>query len=146
MSPTLRKRTFWHPRRLIRGFVVRMIKTLHPWLSKRHAVKVQISLREYSHRLIWIFTGFAQADLNLRWSHMSEGTFSYVTYQMVQNLRNWDKDLHFRPSLTPAKNSSLVQRCRSFSYLETVSNLKHSVTILRDIKRFWAKRIKYELY
>ena len=39
-------------------------ENFHPWLSKMHLVKILIRLAN------------AQANLNLRWAHMSEGTFS----------------------------------------------------------------------
>ena len=51
-----------HPSNLISIFVV-CIKKLHPWLSKMRPRKILIT----------------QADLILRWAHMSIGTFSDVT-------------------------------------------------------------------
>ena len=64
---------------LIRVFVVHMKKkkkkkkknTLHPWLSRMHPVMILIRLRTC-----------AGADLNPRWPHMSEGTFSDVAAQI----------------------------------------------------------------
>ena len=46
-------------------------ETLHPYISKMRPVKILISLRIH-----------AQADLNLRWANMSEGTFSSVVAQL----------------------------------------------------------------
>ena len=43
-------------------------ETLHPLLSKILPVKIQIR--------------FAQSDLNLRWVHISEGTFSSIAAHM----------------------------------------------------------------
>ena len=42
----------------------------------------------------------AQADLNLRWAHMFEGTFSDVAAQLkpVQNLMNEFVEMHYTPN------------------------------------------------
>ena len=58
-----------HSCSLIKVFVVRMNKILHHWLSKMRPV------------WFWSDCAYAQADLNLRSAHMSEGTFSHVEAQ-----------------------------------------------------------------
>ena len=47
-------------------------EALHPWLSKMLPMKILIRLCE-----------FASSELNLRWAHMSEGTFSYVVAHLA---------------------------------------------------------------
>ena len=59
-----------HPRSLI-SLCCPHKKSLHPWLSKMRPVNILIRLR----------FGFAQSNLNLRSTHMSEGTFSDVAAQ-----------------------------------------------------------------
>ena len=60
-----------HPRSLIRAFVVRMKKPCIPGFPKCDQWR------------FWSDCANAQADLNLRWAHMSEGTFSDVTTYII---------------------------------------------------------------
>ena len=74
-------------------------------------VKILISLREY-----------AQADLNLRWAHMSECAFSDVTAQFVIDFTCWSCQLHALSNVEREKYIfSSNQRCFNFSMLHTKS-------------------------
>ena len=61
-----------HLRCLTRVFIVRLMKLCI------------LGYPKYAQQRFWSDCANAQADLNLRWSHMSEGTFSDV----MANLRN----------------------------------------------------------
>ena len=77
------KRTFWRapnedsdqparPRSLIRVFVGRMKKLC------------TLGYPKCAQRRFWSDCANAQADLNLRWAHMSDGTFSDVVARIIQ--------------------------------------------------------------
>ena len=60
-----------HPRCLIRVFIVRMKKLCI------------LSYLKCAQCRFWSDCANVQADLNLRWSHLSEGTFSHVDTHML---------------------------------------------------------------
>ena len=55
-----------HPRSLIRVFVIRM------------KIRCTFGYPKCAQWKFWSACANAQADLNFRWAHMSEGTFSYL--------------------------------------------------------------------
>ena len=63
-----------HSRSLIRNFTGRILDSQGCRLSS------------YGQRKLWSDCADAQADLSLRWEHISEGTFSYFTAKMTSGM------------------------------------------------------------
>ena len=88
-EPEREKRTFWHvqpsvhPRSLIKFFIVRRKNYLF--------FAIQNVPSEYSYQT-------AQADLNLRWTRMSEGTFSDVAAPIFEPAHDKTNKLACAPS------------------------------------------------
>ena len=78
MNRNMRKRTFWHVRPT-KTQIRSRIRTV--WSEFIDRVK-RLCILDYPKCARWRFRSDcanAQSDLNLRWAHMSEGTFSNIT-------------------------------------------------------------------
>ena len=81
----MRKHTFWrvHPTETEISLRIRAVWSVNSLSTLEK--KLCVFAIQRAHWKFWSDCVNAQADLNLRWAHMSEGTFSDVSDQMFLN-------------------------------------------------------------